>query len=111
MLRMNSYGNQANAKKWRVPTGSPGAWNGAIMHTDTPFPMQSTTIKKWRRFRDGLEWVLESDKTSNVIPTSELRRIAGLGVNVTEVYTNARCYLKGFFNAIKAFRWGRDFND
>ena len=52
--------------------------------------------------------MLESDKTSNILPTSELRRIAGLGVNVTEVYTDARCYLKGFFNAIEAFRWGRD---
>ena len=47
MSRMNSYGNQADAKKWCVPTGSPGAWNGAIMHTYTPFPMQSTAIKKW----------------------------------------------------------------
>jgi len=29
-------------------------------------------------------------------------------VHVTEVYTYARSYLKGFFNAIEAFHWDRD---
>jgi hypothetical protein len=39
----------------------------------------------------------------DAVPTAELRQIAGLGVNITEVYQDSRCYLKGFFNAIEAF--------
>ena len=42
------------------------------------------------------------------LETSLLRQIAGLGVNVTEVYPLGRCYLKGFFNAMEAWREGRD---
>jgi hypothetical protein len=43
-------------------------------------------------------------------PEGELRRIVGLGVNVTDVYRDARCYLKRFFNAVEAFRHDRDHN-
>jgi hypothetical protein len=32
-----------------------------------------------------------------------LRRIAGLGVNIMQVYDDAKCYMNGFFNAIEAF--------
>ena len=106
---MNSYGNQADDKKYRRPTCRPGAWKGEIMHTDQPFPRKSTTGKKWTRFKSGVQWVLEAGLGSSV-PTAELRRIAGLGVNVTDVYRDARCYLKGFFNAIEAFRPDRDAN-
>ncbi len=38
----------------------------------------------------------------------ELRKIAGLGVNVMQVYWDAKCYLKGIFNALEAFRADRD---
>lgn len=108
--RMNSYGNQADDKKYRQPTCRPGAWKGEILHTDQPFPRKSTTGKKWSRFRSGVHWVLENAASTTSLPTSELRRIAGLGVNVTEVYRDARCYLKGFFNAVEAFRPDRDLN-
>lgn len=54
--------------------------------------------------------MLENSKTSQELSTAELRRIAGLGINVTDVYRDARCYLKGFFNAIEAFRADRDVN-
>jgi hypothetical protein len=37
------------------------------------------------------------------VPTAEMRRITGLGVNIMQVYDDAKCYLKGFFNAIEAF--------
>ncbi len=70
--------------------------------------MKSTTGKKWARFLDGLVWVLERAKESSTIDTAELRRIAGLGVNVTEVHPEGRCFLKGFFNAIEEFRFNRD---
>jgi hypothetical protein len=80
------------------------------MHTDQPLPRKSTTLKKWVRFKNGVSWVLENSKTAKVVSTAELRRIAGLGINVTDVYKDARCYLKGFFNAIESFRANRDFN-
>ena len=110
--RMNSYANQADDKKYRRPTCRPGAWKGEILHTDQPFPRKSTTGKKWSRFRSGLFWVLEQagKESPATLPTTELRRIAGLGVNVTDVYYDARCYLKGFFNALEAFRADRDIN-
>ena len=57
---MNSLGNQAddNDRKYRLPTLTPGAWNGVIVHTDTPFPMMSTTVKKLTRFKAGLSLIL-----------------------------------------------------
>lgn len=81
------------------------------MHTDQqPFPRKSTTGKKWTRFKSGVVWVLEQAQTDTQVSTAELRHIAGLGINVTDVYRGARCYLKGFFNAIESFRADRDLN-
>ena len=85
-----------------------GGWKGAIIHTNTPFPMKSTTGKKWSRFRSGLLWLSDLGYSERVMETSELRRLAGLGVNVTEICEDCRCYLKGFFNALEAFRADRD---
>lgn len=106
--QMNHFGNQADDAKYRPPTTTPGAWNGSILHTDTPFPRKSTTGKKWTRFRDGLKWIVRVSEESKVIDTAELRRVAGLGVHLTEVYASGRPFLKGMFNAIEAFRADRD---
>ncbi len=106
--QMNSRGNQADDRKYRLPTLTPGAWNGVIIHTDSPFPMMSTTQKKWTRFKEGLTWILSEGKSTGVLSTAELRKIAGLGVNLMQVYQDAKCYLKGFFNALEAFRPDRD---
>ncbi len=100
---MNSLGNQADDRKYRLLTVTPGAWNGVLIHTDTPFPMMSTTLKKWTRFKDGLAWILSQSKDVGSVPTVELRRLAGLGVNIMQIYVYVTCYLKGFFNSIEAF--------
>ncbi len=105
---MNSFGNQADDRKYRLPALTPGSWNGVILHTDTPFPMISTTQKKWTRFKDGLSWILSEGKSTGSLPTAELRKIAGFGVNVLQVYQDAKCYLKGICNALEAFRSDRD---
>ena len=101
--QMNYRGNNADNRKYRCLCLYLGAWNGAIIHTGTPFPLKSTTTKKWVRFQAGLAKIIETSKTSNTISTVELRKLAGLGVNVTKVYSDARPYLKGFFNVIEAF--------
>jgi hypothetical protein len=106
--KMNAHGNQADDRKYRLPTVTPGAWNGVIVHTDTPFPMMSTTLSKWTRFKDGISWILTEGKKTGSLGTAELRRIAGLGVNIVQVYSDAKCYLKGIFNALEAFRADRD---
>jgi hypothetical protein len=62
------------------------------MNTAEPLPRKSTSAKKWTRFRSGIACVLEQSEKSDIVPTAELRRIAGIGVNVTEVYKDARCY-------------------
>ena len=41
---MNFLGNQANDRKYCLPTLTPGTLNGVIIHTDIPFPMMSTTL-------------------------------------------------------------------
>jgi hypothetical protein len=64
------------------------------------------SIQVWTQLDPGAKQA----ETGPTIPTVELRRIAGLGVNVTDVYRDARCYLKGFFNAVEAFRHDRDQN-
>jgi hypothetical protein len=102
-LKMNLLGNEADDRKYRLPTTTPGAWNGVVIHTDTHFPMMLTTLKKWTRFKDGLAWILSQSKDTGSVPTVEMRRIAELGVNIMQVYDDAKCYLKGFFNAIEAF--------
>ena len=106
--RMNSLGNQADDRKYRPPSTAPGAWTGTLLHTSGPFPVKSTTAKKWNRFRDGCKWVLGRAGRGGFAETAELRRIAGLGVHLSEVYPDTRCFLKGFFNAMEAFREGRD---
>ena len=105
---MNSVGNQADDQKYPLPSSTPGAWNGVIIHTDTPFPMMSTMLKKWVRFKDGLNWILTKGRSTGSLSTAKLRKIADLGVNLMQVYQDAKCYLKGFFNAIEAFRSDRD---
>ncbi|KAL7466321.1 hypothetical protein ACHAXS_006626, partial [Conticribra weissflogii] len=102
--KMNSVGNQADDRKYRRPCTTPGAWNGVLIHTNTPFPMKSTTGKKWLKFKRGIQWVLEEAKHQGSVETRKLRSVAGLGVNVSEVYPEMRPYLKGFFNALEAFR-------
>ncbi len=105
---MNTRGNQASDRKYRPPGLAKGPWKGEIIHTDTPFPMKSTTGKKWGKFRTGLLAIQALGGETGFIDTVSLRRTAGLGVNVTDVYPEGRCYLKGFFNALEAFRAGRD---
>jgi hypothetical protein len=105
---MNFRGNQADDWKYRLPTVNPGAWNRVIVHTDTPFPMMSTTKKKWMCFKEGISWILTEGRATGSLQTMELRKIARLGVNVMQVYRNAKCYLKGIFNALEAFRADRD---
>ena len=51
--KMNSLGNQADDRKYRLPALTPGAWSGVIIHTATPFPMMSTTESKWTHFKAG----------------------------------------------------------
>ena len=99
---LTSVGNQADDWKYRLPSPTHGAWNGVIIHTDTPFPMMSTTFKKWVRFKDGLNWILTKGRGTGSLSTAELRKIAGLGVNLMQVYQ------EGFFNAIEAFRSDQD---
>jgi hypothetical protein len=104
---MNFCGNQVDNWKYRLPTVTPGAWNGVILHTNTSFPMMSTTEKKWKRFKEGISWILSEERATGSLQTTELRKIAGLGVNMMQVYGDAKCYLKGIFNALEAFRADR----
>jgi len=104
--RLNSHGNQADDRKFTFPLLCSGAWNGFILHTDTPFPMKSTTGKKWDKFKKGLRLILDiHEQGLSFIKTGELRAIAGLGVNITEVYPPGRSFLKGFFNARSLEGW------
>ena len=80
------------------------------IHANTPFPHKSTTSKKWARFKKGLNWVLDAG-TQGFVNTGALRGVAGLGVNISDVYYNGCCYLTGFFNAIEAWRGDRDLED
>ena len=40
--------------------------------------------------------------------TVGVRKIAGLGINITEIYLEGRSYLKGLFNALESWRGWRD---
>ena len=123
--RMNHKGNQCAGRKFGPPTLAPRPWNGIMVHTDAPHPVKGTTAKKWRRGQAGLQWIWKEcglpeecddplgyvdsqDHWSVMIDTAELRRIAGLWIHLTELYTEGRCFLKGFFNALEAFRSDRD---
>lgn len=126
--RMNHKGNQCAGRKFGPPTLLPRPWNGAMVHTNAPHPVQGTTSKKWRRGISGLEWIwrecglpLECQDPINyidnldcwevMIDTAELRRVAGLWIHLTDLYLEGRCFLKGFFNALEAFREDRDDED
>mmetsp|Transcript_5950 Transcript_5950/g.13021 ORF Transcript_5950/g.13021 Transcript_5950/m.13021 type:complete len:1140 (-) Transcript_5950:4782-8201(-) len=105
---MNRLGNQEAARKRRIPSLAPGAWTGKMLHCTGPYPVRSTTLKKWKRGKDSLQWILDRADESSWIDTAELRRIAGVWVDLTDIYKEARCFLKGMFNALEAFREGRD---
>jgi hypothetical protein len=105
---MNLLGNQADDRKYRLPTFTPGAWNGVTIHSNTSFPMMSTTLKKWTRFKNGLSGILTKGRNTGLLLTAELRKIARLRVSIMQVYHDAKCYLKGIFNAIEAFMPDRD---
>jgi hypothetical protein len=87
---MNFCGNQADDQKYRLPTVTPGAWNGVIVHTNTPFPMMSMTENKWTCFKEGISWILSEGRAAGSLQTAELRKIAGLKVNVMQVYGHAK---------------------
>jgi hypothetical protein len=48
--------------------------------------MMSTTLKKWTRFKKGLSWILSKGRSTGLLSIAELRKIAGLGVNIMQVY-------------------------
>ena len=100
---MNSLGNQADDRKYFQPSTASGAWKGFVILTNTPFPCKATTSKKWLKFKQGLDKVLELERSEGQALTLDLRKISGLGVNVTELYPYGRCFFKGFFNAIEGF--------
>ncbi len=60
------------------------------------------------RFKEGISWILTEGRSKGVLSTAELQRIAGLGINILQVYQDAKCYLKGIFNTLEAFRSDRD---
>ena len=72
--RMSSRGNRAEDRKYRPPSVTPGAWNGVIIHTDTPYPWKSTTQKKWTHLQDGLDWIWSVAQTTDVVSTGDLRK-------------------------------------
>lgn len=70
--------------------------------------MESTTQEKWDKFVSGLQWVLSEAEGNSKIETVGLRRVAGLGINLTEIYVELRCYLRLVFNAMESWRDDRD---
>ena len=70
---MNSLGNQADNRKYWQPSTAAGAWKSFIVLTNTPFPRKSTTGKKWAKFKQGLEKVLELEKSESRALTLTLR--------------------------------------
>ena len=78
----NCWDNQADDRKYMLTTVTPGDWNGVIVHTNTPFPMMSTTEKKWTHFKARISWILFEGRATGSLSTVELRKIARLGVNV-----------------------------
>ena len=61
------------------------------------------TQKKWTHLQDGLNWIWSVAQTTYVVSTVELQRWVGVAVHVTEVYADARPYLKGVINAMEMF--------
>ena len=71
--------------------------------------MKSTTGRKWDKFKRGLHYIMDAIvKGFNFIETVRIRQTAGLGVNLTEIYTYGRCFPKGFFNSVEAWRNNQD---
>ena len=66
--------------------------------------MKSTTGKKWSNFWERLQWILKQSSQAEETDTVGVRRIAGLGINITEIYPEERPYLKGLFNALESWR-------
>ena len=61
-----------------------------------------------KEFSDANEQYQGKPMPVHFVDTAKIRRIAGLGVDLTEVYRYGRSYLKGFFNTLEAFQGDRD---
>ena len=70
--------------------------------------MESSTGKKWDKFRQGLPRIPAQAAVQDEIESVGLTRIACLGVNVTKIYPEGCPYLKGAFNALEAWRGWRN---
>ena len=105
---MNLRSNRADDRKYCELSPTPGAWNGVIIHTDTPFSRKSTTQKKWTWLWSGLDWIWSVSWIADIIDTAELHRWVGLAVHMTQVHSDAKPYIKGVFNIIEAFCWDRN---
>jgi len=70
--------------------------------------MKSTTQDKWDKFKGGLSTILAELQDDGMVSSSKLRSTAGLGINITEIYTDYRPYLKSMFLTLESWRDGRD---
>ena len=104
----NYYGNQDAARKARPPSQCGGPWNGGIVHTSHGLLRKSTTQKKWTKFGKQIRGFLGEIRAGRKVNYRELRSSAGLGINVTEVYSDYRCFVSLFFRTMQGWRPDRD---
>jgi hypothetical protein len=104
----NRLGNQDAARKARPPSQFSGPWNGGIAHTGDGVLVKATTQKKWTKFGKQIRGFLVEIRAGRPLNYRDLRSSAGLGINVTEVYSDYRCFVSLFFRTMEGWRADRD---
>jgi hypothetical protein len=106
--RVNYLGEQNASRKRRPTSLTPGAWTGKMLWTNEPHPRKGILPDKWKIHRSDL-LALKDLIDQGVEPERKFfTTVTSRGMSQTEVYADLRPYYKSFYNALQAWRPGRD---
>lgn len=105
---MNYLGEQKASRKRRPTSLTPGAWTGKMLWTNEPHPRKGILPDKWKLHRADL-FTLKDLIDQGIDPERKFfTTVTSHGMSQTKVYGDLRPYYKSFYNALQAWRPGRD---
>eukprot|EP00978_Attheya_sp_CCMP212_P039165 scaffold201305_cov47-Attheya_sp.AAC.1 len=104
----NRLGNQDAARKACPPSQFGEPWNRGIAHMGDGLLLKATTQKKWTKFGRQIRGFATEVRAGRPLNYCDLRSLAGLSINVIEVYSDYRCFVTLFFRTMEGWRPDQD---
>ena len=114
--KSNYLGQQDAPRKRRVPSQSPGLWNGSLVRTDDENIYVSTSQSKWNKGRSIIFWLVKefhdhSLLNSDALPMLDFKLLEkgrGFLVHLSGTYPFIKPRLKGIHHTLDSWRGNRD---